>query len=111
MTISITVRKTLANGAAVLGQTSVPIGGVNTNSVIAGHRGWNGYPYFLNLDELQIGDLVFFGNTYSSSAAATHVGIYVGDSQFIHSASGGVKITALSDDYYAPRYVGARRIL
>ena len=61
--------------------------------------------------ELQIGDLVFFGNTYSSSAAATHVGIYVGDSQFIHSASGGVKITALSDDYYAPRYVGARRIL
>ena len=42
----------MANGAAVLGQTSVPIGGVNTNAVIAGHRGWNGYPYFLNLDEL-----------------------------------------------------------
>lgn len=31
----------MANGAAVLGQTSVPVGGVNTNSVIAGHRGWN----------------------------------------------------------------------
>lgn len=32
----------LAAGAAVLGNTSVPIGGVNTNCVIAGHRGW--YP-------------------------------------------------------------------
>ena len=65
----------------------------------------------ISKSELQVGDLVFFGNTYSSSAAATHVGIYVGDNQFIHSASGGVKITSLSDDYYAPRYVGARRVL
>ena len=30
----------LAAGAAVLGNTSAPIGGVNTNCVIAGHRGW-----------------------------------------------------------------------
>lgn len=49
----------MANGAAVLGQTSVPIGGMNTNAVIAGHRGWNGYPYFLHLDELQVGDFVY----------------------------------------------------
>ena len=55
----------MANGAAVLGQTNVPIGGVNTNSVIAGHRGWNGYPYFLNLDELQIGDLVYIDNVWT----------------------------------------------
>ena len=55
----------MANGAAVLGQTSVPIGGVNTNAVIAGHRGWNGYPYFLNLDELQIGDLVYIDNIWT----------------------------------------------
>lgn len=33
-------------GAAQLGQTSIPIGGINTNSVIAGHRGWNGADYF-----------------------------------------------------------------
>ena len=59
---------------------------------------------------LQIGDLVFFNNTYFSSLAATHVGIYIGDNQFIHAASGGVKITALSDSFYASRYVGARRI-
>ena len=55
----------MANGAAVLGQTSVPIGGVNTNAVIAGHRGWNGYPYFLDLDELQIGDLVYIDNIWT----------------------------------------------
>lgn len=59
---------------------------------------------------LQTGDLVFFANTYSSNEAATHVGIYVGDNQFIHAASGGVKITPLSNEYYASRYVGARRI-
>lgn len=55
----------MANGAAVLGQTSVPIGGMNTNAVIAGHRGWNGYPYFLHLDELQIGDLVYIDNIWA----------------------------------------------
>ena len=32
----------LASGAAVLGNTSAPIGGDNTNCVIAGHRGWRG---------------------------------------------------------------------
>ena len=65
----------------------------------------------VSVTSLQLGDLVFFNNTYSSSLAATHVGIYVGDNQFIHAASGGVKITDLSDSFYASRYVGARRIL
>ncbi|MBE6955145.1 MAG: NlpC/P60 family protein [Ruminococcaceae bacterium] len=60
---------------------------------------------------LQPGDLVFFANTYASNEAATHVGIYIGDGEFVHAASGGVKITDLSDSYYASRYVGARRII
>ena len=63
-----------------------------------------------SVTDLQLGDLVFFNNTYSSSLAATHVGIYIGDNQFIHAAAGGVKITDLSDSFYASRYVGARRI-
>lgn len=66
----------------------------------------NGY----SVSNLEPGDLVFFNNTYSTSAAASHVGIYAGDNQFIHAASGGVKITSLSDSYYASRYIGARRI-
>lgn len=67
----------------------------------------NGYA----VTDLQPGDLVFFNNTYSTSAAASHVGIYIGNNQFVHSASGGVKVTSLSDSYYASRYIGARRIV
>ncbi len=67
--------------------------------------------YSVSKSQLQPGDLVFFANTYASNEAATHVGIYVGDGYFIHAASGGVKVTALSDSYYASRYVGARRII
>ena len=56
----------LSKGAAVLGQTSVPIGGSNTNCVIAGHRGWYGASYFLHIDELQPGDEVIITNLWES---------------------------------------------
>lgn len=58
----------MAAGAAVLTQTSVPIGGINTNAVIAGHRGWNGYPYFLDIEKLQVGDLVYITNIWEELA-------------------------------------------
>ena len=67
----------------------------------------NGY----EVTNLQTGDLVFFKNTYATSAAASHVGIYIGNNQFIHAANGGVKITSLDHEYYAPRYIGARRVV
>lgn len=54
----------LAAGAAVLGQTSLPIGGENTNCVIAAHRGWRGADYFRHLDELEIGDTVSITNLW-----------------------------------------------
>ena len=54
----------MAAGAAVLTQTSIPIGGENTNAVIAGHRGWNGYPYFLDIENLQVGDLGYIKNIW-----------------------------------------------
>jgi cell wall-associated NlpC family hydrolase len=60
------------------------------------------------VSELQPGDLVFF-TTYG--AGATHVGIYIGDNQFVSSTSShGVKIDSLSDGYWGPRYIGARRL-
>jgi len=65
----------------------------------------------ISKSELEIGDLVFFKNTYNTNAAASHVGIYIGDNQFIHAADGGVKITSLDHSYYAPRYVGARSVI
>ena len=54
----------MANGAAVLTQTSIPIGGENTNAVIAGHRGWNGYKYFQDIEQRQAGDLVYIRNIW-----------------------------------------------
>ena len=58
--------KHMADGAAQLGQTSIPIGGENTNAVIAGHRGYNGAPYFRYVPELQIGDSVNITNLWDT---------------------------------------------
>lgn len=48
----------MAKGAALMGQTSMPLGGVNTNAVIAAHRGWSGIPMFRNIQSIQIGDKI-----------------------------------------------------
>ncbi|HEX6702580.1 MAG TPA: NlpC/P60 family protein [Gaiellaceae bacterium] len=57
-------------------------------------------------DQLQPGDLVFFNGL-------GHEGIYIGGGQFIHAPHTGdvVKISSLSESWYASTYVGARRIL
>ncbi len=59
---------------------------------------------------LQTGDLVFFATRGGSRVS--HVGIFIGNGNFIHASSGGgrVRIDALSKDYYAKRFVGARRV-
>ena len=56
----------LAAGAAHLSETSLPIGGKNTNCVIAGHRGWKGAAYFRDLPKLQIGDEVIITNLWET---------------------------------------------
>ena len=58
---------------------------------------------------LQPGDLVFFN---TSGKGVSHVGIYIGDGQFIHSGTKkGVVIANLFNDYWTPLYLGARRVL
>ena len=49
----------MAKGVAVLGQTSMPVDGINTNCVIAGHRGYNGVAFFREIERLQPGDYVY----------------------------------------------------
>jgi cell wall-associated NlpC family hydrolase len=55
--------------------------------------------------DLQPGDLVFFDGL-------GHMGIYIGGGQFIHAPHTGdvVKISSLSDSWYASTYVGAKRV-
>jgi cell wall-associated NlpC family hydrolase len=59
-------------------------------------------------DELQPGDIVFF---QTLRPGPSHAGIYLGDGRFIHASRGGpgVRITPMGDDYYAKRFLGARR--
>ena len=56
-------------------------------------------------EQLQAGDLVFFNGL-------GHMGIYIGGGQFIHAPHSGdvVKISSLSDPWYAATWVGARRL-
>lgn len=61
-------------------------------------------------EALQVGDLVFFKRS-GSSYPATHVGIYVGDNNMIHSARHGVVLESLESSYYAKNYLCARRVL
>lgn len=56
----------LAKGAAVLSQTSMPIGGVDTNCVISGHRGYNGSAFFQHIDRLQVGSMVYVTNPWET---------------------------------------------
>ena len=57
---------------------------------------------------LQVGDLIFWKTT---SAPVGHVGMYIGNNQFIHAPNSRsvVKIDNLNNSYYANKYVNARR--
>ena len=66
--------------------------------------------YISSMSELQPGDLVFFG----SGDYASHVGMYVGDGQMIHSPSTGKSIMytdIANSSYYTSRFIGGKRII
>ena len=63
----------------------------------------------VNKADMQIGDLVFFKNTYKHGVS--HVGVYIGNGHFVHASSGShaVTVTSLSSAYYVNHWAGARR--
>jgi cell wall-associated NlpC family hydrolase len=60
-------------------------------------------------DALQAGDLVFFS---TEAPGASHVGMVIGADEFVHAPSsrGDVRVERFSSQYWATRYVGARRV-
>lgn len=65
--------------------------------------------YWIPKEDLRQGDLVFFN---TDGSGISHVGIYLGDGVFIHSATDkGIVKNNLSEKYYVKTYVSARRIL
>lgn len=85
---------------------------MNTVGIDIGHGvpGQTGYGTWVDWDAWQPGDLVFFANT--ADAGISHVGIYIGDGQFVHAEneSTGVTISSIYSDYYSGHYYGATRI-
>ena len=68
----------------------------------------------ISRSELTAGDLVFFDTDGVNDGGISHVGIYIGGDQYIHSSSGkvyGVTISSLADDYSARTYVMAKRVI
>ena len=65
---------------------------------------------YVSKSDLEPGDIVFFANTYGSGLS--HVGIYVGNGQFIHSPNSRstVSYSDLTSGYWANHYYGARRM-
>ncbi len=63
----------------------------------------------VSTEKLRAGDLVFF-ETYEPGPS--HVGIYIGNSQFISATSSrGVVVADLFGYYWGERYIGARRVM
>lgn len=58
----------MGKGAVVLTGTSMPVGGEDTNCVIAAHRGWGGSPYFRDIDQLKVGSEIHIHNLWEDLA-------------------------------------------
>ena len=70
------------------------------------------YGKYVSRNNLKPGDLIFFDTSKRHKGYVNHVGIYIGNNQFIHASSAKHKviITSLKKNFYSKRYKGARRV-
>ena len=68
--------------------------------------------YAVSMGELQPGDLVIFKKG-GSSKPASHVGLYIGNNQFVHASTSrvGVIVSGMNEAYYTTGFVGGRRLV
>jgi len=71
----------------------------------------SGYGQTVSKSNLQVGDLVFFST--NGTGSVSHVGIYIGGGNMIHSPSSGktVSVTSINSSYYTSKFVTAKRVL
>lgn len=71
------------------------------------------YGTYISKKNLQPADLIFFDTVGFKDNVISHVGIYIGNNQFIHASSGQGKvvISQLDSNYYAKAFVNGRRVL
>ncbi|AQQ54499.1 C40 family peptidase [Planococcus lenghuensis] len=60
------------------------------------------------MDELQVGDLLFFAT--SGSGGVSHAGIYAGNGEMVSAQNGGVKYAPVDEGYWADRFLFAKRV-
>ena len=69
---------------------------------------------YVSYKNMRKGDLVFFDTHKKKTGKVTHVGIYLGNNNFIHASSGAKKIVIFNFEdkkFYKNRFLWARRVL
>jgi cell wall-associated NlpC family hydrolase len=69
---------------------------------------------FIKYDKLQRGDMVFFDTKKKRTGRVSHVGIYLGDNNFIHASSAGKSVVIYNfneKEFYKKRFLWGRRVL
>ena len=69
--------------------------------------------HFIEYDNLQRGDMVFFDTKKKRTGRVSHVGIYLGDGDFIHASSAGKSVVIYNfnqKEFYKKRFLWGRRV-
>lgn len=103
----------MGKGAVVLTETSMPVGGENTNCVIAAHRGWGGSPYFRDIDRLKVGSEIHIHNLWEEltyQVTGTEI-IHASECEILNIRQGKDMVTLFSCYPYMSRGTKYRLVI